>query len=149
MTPPVIWHLYATLRVYGDPKGQPRARAFSRGGKARVYDPGTAEGWKGQIAQAAHLHIGYLLDEPVRVDAVFLFARPARLLRKKDPEGRIRHVCKPDRDNLDKAVLDAFTGIGLWRDDCQACSGIIEKFYAAKGEAPGAEIRIYVEREEA
>jgi len=30
----------------GAPKGQPRPRAFSREGKASVYDPGTAEGLK-------------------------------------------------------------------------------------------------------
>ena len=37
----------------GLPKGQPRPRAFSRGGHARVYDPGTAEGWKASVALAA------------------------------------------------------------------------------------------------
>ena len=50
-----------TVRVYGEPKGQPRPRAFAKpigGGKfsARVYDAGTAEGWKSQIAQAFRQH---------------------------------------------------------------------------------------------
>ena len=33
-----------SFTVLGDPKGQPRPKAFSRGGHAAVYDPGTAEG---------------------------------------------------------------------------------------------------------
>jgi len=39
--------------VSGDPKAQPRIRAFAINGHARVYDPGTAEGWKSLIAVAA------------------------------------------------------------------------------------------------
>ena len=29
------------------------------------------------------------------------------------------HICKPDIDNLAKAVMDALTDAGAWRDDCQ------------------------------
>ena len=39
--------------VPGIPKGQPRPRAFAFHGKARVFDPGTAEGWKASVALAA------------------------------------------------------------------------------------------------
>ena len=41
------------LSAPGIPKGQPRPRAFSRNGHARVFDPGTAEGWKSAVAVAA------------------------------------------------------------------------------------------------
>ncbi len=42
-----------TAQVIGEPKGQPRGRAVSIAGHARVYDPKTAEGWKSLIAAAA------------------------------------------------------------------------------------------------
>jgi Holliday junction resolvase RusA-like endonuclease len=54
----------------------------------------------------------------------------------------IWHVKKPDRDNLDKAVLDALTGI-FWHDDCQVCSGSIEKRIAGGGDESGVEIFVY------
>lgn len=135
------------FRVYGSPKGQPRPRAFAKqvGGRfmARVYDAGTAEGWKGDVALAAQAcRPDRPIDDGVRVDATFLFARPARLCRKKDPPGRIPHLSKPDRDNLDKAVLDCLVRVGVLADDCLVFGGQIWKFYAAIGEAPGAEIVI-------
>jgi len=138
----------ARFRVHGDPKGQPRIRAFARkmgNGKsvARVYDPGTAEGWKGVVAMAAKPHIPAApVQTPCCVSVVFLFARPKRLLRKSDPTERIPHTAKPDRDNLDKAVLDVLTQVGFFADDALVYDGRISKFYCAKDEAPGAEIEI-------
>lgn len=133
--------------VSGIPKAQPRPRAFARkfGDKfqARVYDAGTAEGWKGCIALAARQHMPPApLDVPLRLDVDFYFPRPKCLMRKKDPEGVIRHVQKPDRDNLDKAVADAMTAIGFWRDDCLICEGEIRKFFVSKTGTPGAKITI-------
>jgi Holliday junction resolvase RusA-like endonuclease len=74
-----------------------------------------------------------LIDSALRVDCCFVFPRPQRLLRKNDPKGRIPHTIKPDRDNLDKAVLDSLTGL-VWVDDCQASTGLVEKYYAAADE---------------
>lgn len=69
------------FRVYGEPRGQPRPRAFTRkmGDKfvARVFEAGTAEGWKSLIAKEAAAHVPDVpIFGPVRVDAFFLFARP-------------------------------------------------------------------------
>lgn len=55
---------------------------------------------------------------------------------------QIWHIKKPDRDNLDKAVLDALTGI-FWHDDCQVCSGTIEKQIADGDSKSGVEVFIY------
>lgn len=143
------WARYAAFDVYGDPKGQPRPRAFSRGGKARVYDPGTAEGWKGQIALAAREYLpAQPIDVPVRVAVTFYFPRPARLLRKKDPDGFIPHTAKPDADNVAKAVLDCLTTVGMWRDDALVMSLVAEKFYAARGKPSGALIQIFTHQED-
>lgn len=55
----------------------------------------------------------------------------------------IRHIKKPDRDNLDKAVLDALTGI-FWIDDCQVCDGRIRKRIASGDESEGVFVSISV-----
>jgi Holliday junction resolvase RusA-like endonuclease len=142
------WQLFAAFDVHGEPKGQPRPRAFARGGKARVYDPGTAEAWKGDIALAARPFLPTEpIDSPIKVAVSFYFPRPARLLRKKDPDGLIPHTAKPDSDNAAKAVLDALTTIGMWRDDALVSSLIAEKHYAARGQVAGALIQVFVLKE--
>jgi Holliday junction resolvase RusA-like endonuclease len=142
------WAPYCGFPVYGIPMPQPRPRATIRGKHAGVYDPGTATGWKSQIAIAARAYIPKTpIDAPVKLDISFVFPRPGRLLRKKDLDGRILHTARPDRDNLEKAVMDALTAIGMWRDDALVCDGSPRKFYAAKGELSGAFIQISVFKE--
>jgi len=140
----MTWRLHSVIEVSGDPKGQPRPRAFSRNGKARVFDSGTAEGWKSLIALAARDHLpASPLACPVRVDVEFYFRRPLRLMKKKSPFGFIPHTAKPDRDNLDKAVLDTLTQIGFLQDDALVVEGTIKKYYTPINTGPGALIEIY------
>jgi Holliday junction resolvase RusA-like endonuclease len=106
-----------------------------------MYDPATAECWKGQIAAA----VGKApkpLDGPVFVHAELFFRRPQGLNRKKDPDGAIRHVKKPDADNCGKALLDCLTGLGWWHDDSQVCHLVVSKYYTEKNGAPGSRIVI-------
>lgn len=137
--------------VRGDPKGQPRPRAFARkmGNRyvARVFDAGTAEEWKSAIAFEAR---GQLPDNPcegpVSVSLSFAFGRPkshfvggvaSKGLRDCAPTA---HTGKPDADNLAKAVLDALTQLGgYWRDDSQVARLLVDKVY---GSTPGCLIRI-------
>lgn len=132
--------------VDGIPKAQPRPRSFARKGKVRVYDPSTAEGWKSLIALAAQPHIPeHPLTGPLIVSETFYFPRPKRLCRKQDSVEPIPHESTPDRDNLDKAVLDALTTIRMWHNDSQIYDGFVRKFYAARGgrfARPGVNIRI-------
>jgi hypothetical protein len=126
-----------TLKVYGDPKGQPRPKAFSRGGHAAVYDPGTAEAWKSQIAMAAKEEgvVGLMLDIPLRVEIYAFFKRPkshfrsgknAHLLKSAAPQ---LNTSKPDFDNIGKAACDALTHLGVWKDDAQVVDGrVVKKF---------------------
>jgi Holliday junction resolvase RusA-like endonuclease len=134
--------------VTGFPKGQPRPRAFARnmgGGKfaARVYDSGTAEGWKAQVAIAAQSQIPITpLECPVFVRMKFFMPRPKYHSGKNGlkENAPVWFCAKPDADNLAKAVLDALTQLGLWKDDSQVVRLVIWKDYTKT--VPGAEIEI-------
>ena len=128
--------------VPGIPKAQPRPRAFARkmgNGKyvARVYEAGTAENWKSAIPVAAvQNRPPSPIDGPIRVDMEFFFPRPlshyvgGKASNPVKPTAPDWHTQKPDRDNLDKAVLDALTQIGgFWHDDAQVCAGRLSKLY--------------------
>jgi Holliday junction resolvase RusA-like endonuclease len=124
--------------VIGEPKGQPRARAFARkfGNKhsARMYDPGTADGWKQAVALASMPHRQREpITGPIIVSVTFFMPRPKSLCRKKDPDGVIPHTAKPDVDNLIKALFDALTDAGMWRDDAQVYETSVRKYYHGKG----------------
>lgn len=130
--------------VPGVPVAQPRVKATRRGNHAGVYTPtktstGRSNGvseWKATLRLAAsQAASGGLLDGPLRVDLEFVFPRQPNRFWKSKPMPRYRKVTKPDRDNLDKAVLDALNGV-LWVDDKQVCSGLIEKWHAAGDESP-------------
>src|SRR5215469_6690411 len=113
--------------VQGDPKGQPRPRAFARktasGFVARVYDAGTAEGWKSAVAEAARPFLGQREVKPLNVSLAFYFRRPKIHFRSGKnstglkPGAPLWHTSRPDCDNLAKAVLDALVVIGLIADD--------------------------------
>jgi crossover junction endodeoxyribonuclease RusA len=126
------------FRVHGIPKPQPRPRATIRGRHAGVYDPGTANEWRAAVAAAGSKHQpAGPLEGPLLVGMRFYLPRPKRLMRKCDPDTRLRHTAKPDVDNLAKAVLDALTAAGWWADDSQVCSLTIEKWYTNKIGGPG------------
>jgi Holliday junction resolvase RusA-like endonuclease len=132
--------------VKGDPKPQPRPRAFSRGGHARVYDPATAEGWKSLIAQEAKV---VLPDKPIEgtIKLVMLFwmKRPKSHFNSKGqvkPTAPFQHIQKPDVDNLAKAVMDALSTLGMWVDDSQVFSLHAIKSWAGAESSHGVDISI-------
>lgn len=135
--------------VVGLPKAQPRAKARAFGKFAQVYNPKTADDWKMIVRHEARRAWEASGDAspwtgPLRVDLSFYFPRPKSHLRSNGelkPSAPIWHVAKPDRDNLDKGVLDALTNLGLWADDKQVCDGRIRKLYSAR--QPGCSITIF------
>lgn len=132
----------------GIPKGQPRPRAFAFQGRARVFDPGTAEGWKSAVAEAARPFLGSALTAALSVQIHFVFPRPkshylpatarraVAVLREDAPA---HHTAKPDADNAAKAVLDALTTLGMWKDDAQVAALTVTKNF---GDTPGAHVVI-------
>lgn len=120
----------------GLPKGQPRPKAFARNGIASVYDPGTAEGWKAQVALAARAHLPQTpLEVPLAVHLEFFFPRPkahfgsGKRAREIKPTAPGYHTSKPDADNAAKAVLDALTTLRVWRDDSLVTDLRVRKLY--------------------
>jgi Holliday junction resolvase RusA-like endonuclease len=81
-----------------------------------------------------------VITGPVRLEALFMMPIPCSSNKKRLDMalGNIRHVKKPDTDNLVKFVL--------WRDDSQVYSIYATKFYA---ETPGTTITIRWEIETA
>jgi len=139
------------VHAVGEPKGQPRPRAFVRAGRAAVYDAGTAEGWKSAVATACKPLEGRGLDTPLMLILTFHMPRPKGHFGAK---GLLeRHACtlfvrKPDADNLAKAVMDAMTMIGVWRDDDQVTDLVVRKRYADPGTPAGCRIQIHQVAEE-
>src|ERR1017187_3069297 len=145
----------------GLPAGQPRVKATAFGGHARVYTPLTIKSsdglrhehpsasWKMIVRNEAEKAWGIPpcrpWEGPLRVDLTFYFPRPKAHFRSNGelkPNAPRRHTGKPDRDNSDKAVLDALTNLGIWGDDKQVCDGRIQKFYATAPGLAGCSIRI-------
>lgn len=133
----------------GEPKGQPRPRAFAFKGRARVYDPGTAEGFKSAIATAAREWEGRLFPGPFEVTIKLWFPRPKGHYGAKGtlkPSAPHHHTGKPDLDNVAKAILDTLSeksGIGLWKDDNAVIRLTISKHWADALFPTGAQVEIY------
>ena len=144
----------STVRFFiaGEPKGQPRVKAFVRGKHAGVFDPGTADGWKLLVRSEASRAGGPNFTGPVALSLVFWFQRPAAHHKSSDrarelkPNMPCNHVSKPDADNLAKAVMDALTNLGTyWRDDSQVARLTIDKRYvdARLCAVPGCSVEVW------
>ena len=140
------------FRVYGVPKAQPRGRAYvnKATGRAGTYDPGTADYWRAAVRDEAVEAINkwwrrIQITCGVELKLMFWMPRPQHHYRTGKHAGELKpnaptvHTKKPDLDNLAKAVMDAITDAGLWRDDSLVYQKHSMKVY---GERPGVEITI-------
>ncbi len=144
----MIWELVTELQIHGKPRPQPRAKARVVSGRAFIYTPSSAKEWKLAV-QSAFEEVVYhspleQLRGPVKLTVDFFLPRPQRLCRKADPDETVWHICTPDLDNLEKAVMDAITYSKLWKDDCQVCDKRSRKFYHSKSGKPGIRIKVEV-----
>ncbi len=130
--------------VHGTPVGQPRPRACVRGKHAGMYDPGTADVWKAAVAaEAKRQWNGQQFTGPVKLSLQVWMPRPKSHLRANGdlkPNAPRWHIAKPDLDNIEKAIKDAITTAGIWKDDSLVCAVGKTKMYAVY--EPGASIRI-------
>lgn len=112
---------------------------------ARVYEAGTAEAWKSEIAAAARPHIPKEpIAGPIRMRLVFFFPRPKKHFTKKGlrADAPIYHTGKPDFDNSAKAVCDALKTLGFYKDDALIYACHVTKFYHLVGAFTGCSISL-------
>ena len=133
------------FEVLGNPVTQGSGKAINdRAGRARFIPDHRAPlaAWRTDIhnaAEAAAQGRFAAKGTPVRVMAVFRLQRP-----KIAPKRVIAPTTKPDIDKLERASLDAMTGV-LFADDSQVVSMHSIKVYADPGRAPGAEFEVMFE----
>jgi Holliday junction resolvase RusA-like endonuclease len=134
-----------TFTVQGEPKGQPRPRAFARKmgaiHVARFYDSDVADNWKNAVTlaviEAARKDKWTPTLHAVSLSVWFAMPRPKSHFGAKGlkPSAPVYHAGKPDVDNLAKLLLDRITrSERIWRDDSQVVSLTVHKFYAVGNE---------------
>lgn len=129
--------------VPGDPQGWQRSGQAVRKNRAgsyyvHNYTKKETRAYEELVGLYARSHLpSQPWDGPVRLDIDIYVDRPQRLLKRSSPRGVIWCTNKPDRDNVEKGVLDGLTKVGLWLDDKQVCDGTVRKFYVAIGSNPG------------
>ena len=137
--------LLAHIEVHGTPVPQGSKTAFVRGGHAVVTEgkgPGRENhaAWRQAVATAARdwqdQHRQPLFDEPLSVRLTFRLHRPKSVSVTRRPYPAV----KPDLDKLERAVLDALTGVVLVDDALVVDLHSIKRY--ADGGPPGCEIRI-------
>jgi Holliday junction resolvase RusA-like endonuclease len=122
--------------ILGPPKAQKRHRDVQCGKFRRRYDPSTKE--KETFAQLVQRHApDELLRGPVCLSWAAYFPRPqshyrtGRYAGQLKPTAPLWHTKRPDRDNVDKFLMDAMTGI-FWAEDAIVCAGTLIKKYDAR-----------------
>ncbi len=134
--------------VYGTPVTQ-GSKKIARG-RLIDDDPAALRRWRANIVQTAREHYqGEPLGGPIRLTVTFFLKRPKRHYRTgrfadqlRDDAPPVYCDAKPDADKLVRAVGDALTDAGVWRDDAQAAVLNVRKRYAPDGRTEGAAIRI-------
>jgi len=139
------------IYVPGVPRAQPRIKAFARGNHAHVYTPqGPHQEWKQIVKDTAKKVAPPLpLKGAIEINLTFFMPRPKSHYRTgknsnklKDNAPKLWHIQKPDKDNLEKLVLDALKEIEFFHDDCQICIGSTKKLWANDTIPGGAIIEI-------
>lgn len=124
------------------PVAQPRPRAVSMNGSARVFGAPKSHpvhAFKATCRMACEDIVNVPLEGPLAIVLAFILPRPK--LPKKLGTHRLPHTKRPDFDNLEKSVVDALTG-RAWKDDAQLCDVRTTKWIAAADEAPHVEVCI-------
>lgn len=137
-------------------EGTPRPQGSKRhvGNGVLIESSAGLKAWRHRVrtraALAAH-EVDGCIDGPVRLTLTFYLQRPASQHvagdRNRPVKARYadaRPTTTPDLSKLLRAVEDAITDAGLWRDDSIVVEVVASKVYADRipRAVPGVEIRI-------
>lgn len=125
------------------PKGRPK---FRRMGKyTSTYTPKTTVDYENKIRTAYMQQNENMppLEGGVISNIEIVIPMPASWSKKKKAEmDQTFHIQKPDKDNLEKSILDALNGVA-YVDDGQIHTGLTTKIWGYDGE-----VRVYLTTEE-
>ena len=117
-----------SFEVQGQPFGKQRPRFTKRG---TTYTPVETVSRTALVSKEALNHFDAPISGPIRVDVIAVF-KPAKSWSAKKTREVLGqpHTQKPDKDNVEKLVLDALNGIA-YPDDSQVWDGGTRKIWGA------------------
>jgi len=115
--------------VAGIPRPTQTGSVIRPGGGKRAFPMYRNTEWASYCRLVASQQKVEPLAGPLSVCLSFYLPRP------KKPKCE-RPITRPDLDNLEKKLLDAWNGI-LWHDDAQVVIKMVEKCYATASTPPG------------
>lgn len=110
------------------PKGRPR---FSRYGHA--YTPQKTSEYEEKIRNYYVSKVSDYYEDAIRIELTFYMPIPKSASKKNKSlmvDNTIKHVKKPDTDNMVKALLDSINKVA-YKDDSQITQLIAKKRYAS------------------
>lgn len=123
-----------TFEVPGVPVGKERPRVTAHG----TYTPKKTKQYMRQVQKAYQQESGACFEGFVRMDIIAYFPIPKSYSKKQRREIEEHHFWygkKPDKDNIDKSVMDALNGIA-YKDDSMIVTGRTMKKYCRPDQEP-------------
>jgi Holliday junction resolvase RusA-like endonuclease len=120
------------IEIDGDPEPQSRMKFTQIGGFGRAYDPKAKQ--KDQIRNVLRSKADLHDYKFPRISFLFMMPIPSGTSKKKLLEmqsERVKHIKRPDVDNLVKLYLDCMDGIVFERDE-HVSLGLCVKVYSSK-----------------
>ncbi|WP_246610371.1 RusA family crossover junction endodeoxyribonuclease [Comamonas fluminis] len=114
-----------TFEVPGTPVAKGRHRTAVVKNRVRNYTPEKTANYEAYVAGCAKQAMAGrpMTDGPVALSVTAYFSIPSSWPKKRQAAaraGELRHIQKPDIDNLLKSLKDGMNGV-VWKDDCQVC----------------------------
>lgn len=143
MTPvPQIAEEGISFFVPGDPAPQGSKRHVGHG--IMIESSKRVKPWRQDVREGA-LALG--LSEPIEGAVKLTLTFWLRVPKSAPKRRRLPAVKRPDLDKLCRAVLDALTSAGIYRDDSQVTELVASK-HLAYDRAPGVGVQIVTEAEQ-
>jgi Holliday junction resolvase RusA-like endonuclease len=133
--------------IQGHPVAQPRKRINYKA--MRQYDDKDhgIHSWR-EMIKLTFMGMEPIAWQALRIDWVCVFPRGKSHWSKRDstalvPSAPLHHTAKPDRDNLDKPLLDELTKMGKMPDDAVVTQGkVFKRYQRTKDEPIGMYVRV-------